>query len=125
MIYLSPGSSIQINVVPKPMGVPTSIAQVDWTSSAPETATAQSLASDATGRTGVLTASKTAKPDAAADITWRYKNTNGEVVASSLLTVRIVRPVPVDQTVTGAELRTVGDPVLPKDDVAAKQSKVV
>lgn len=109
MIYLAPGSSIQIYVTPLPAGVPTVLAQVEWISSDNAVVTVAPAAADPTGRTATLTAPKTAKPEAAADVKWRYKNTNGEAASSTTLTVRIAQPQPIEQKITGGTLAVVGE----------------
>jgi hypothetical protein len=109
MIYLSPGSSIQVQCKPLPLGVVTRAQQVEWNTSDSSVAVALLNANDPTGRTATLTAAKNAKPDAAADVTWRYKNVNGEGAVSKLLTVRVVRPMSVDNAVTGGELSALGE----------------
>jgi len=94
MIYLAPGSSIQIYVTPLPAGVPTVLAQVEWISSDNAVVTVAPAAADPTGRTATLTAPKTAKPEAA---------------SSTTLTVRIAQPQPIEQKITGGTLAVVGE----------------
>jgi len=108
VIYLSPGSSIQIQCKPTPLGVDTKAQQVEWNSTDAAVAVAVTNAHDSTGRGATLTAAKNAKPDSAADITWRYKNSNGESAVSALLTVRIVRPLATNDAVTGGALSAFG-----------------
>jgi hypothetical protein len=104
MIYLAPGSSVQVKAVPKPKGVVTLLNQASWDSSDPSTAVATANTADPTGCTATVTALKDARVDAGADILWRYKNTNGEQVASTLFTIRVVPRAAINEQVTGADI---------------------
>jgi hypothetical protein len=110
MLFLAPGSSTRIKVVPKPLGISTSASRVTWDSSDSAVVSAAPAPGDASGCLAVVTAAKNARVGAAADVQWRYRNTNGEMVASSLLTVSITAPLAASEAVTGGDLVALGEP---------------
>ena len=123
MIYLAPGSSVQVKAVPKPKGVVTLLNQASWDSSDPSTTVAVPNSADSTGCTATVTAAKDARVDAGADILWRYRNTNGEQVASTLFTIRVVPKVAVNEQVTGADI--LAQPTSPVADEQARANSRV